>query len=134
VARPFQILAGTLLALVLMWAATLIYGLLQFWSLGHPLWWKFSPSLVDTASEIAAFGPCLLLLGFLLTKLYRGFSVTSAFASMAIALLLTVADSLDEPQLILSMVRLTWPMLLTFLVGPPTIVFALGRLSGPGDR
>jgi hypothetical protein len=85
--------------------AVVIYGLLAAWCPWPRAWWKYDFAFITNGSFTSAIGPCVLVLGLILAKLYKGFPVSCAFASMTIALLITVAGVLDDPRLILPTLR-----------------------------
>jgi hypothetical protein len=130
---PSRILAGAVLGYGLLSVSASINALLLAWTLGHLAWWMFHASLVRITCSTIAIGSCVLLLGLILTKVFRRLPVIGAIASMTIAVLIVIAELLYDAQLVFPALQLIWKFLAAFLLGPPAVVFLLERLR-PTNR
>jgi hypothetical protein len=128
---PFvRVLVGAVLGWVVVCASVALLGLLAVWSPFPKGWWMHHMSVVMTDSEILALLPCIVLLGFLMSKLYRVRPVVSAFASLVIALLATSASPSADLETLRSSLRFFAP----FLLGTPLVVFLLTQHLRSNNR
>jgi hypothetical protein len=135
---PFvRVLLGALIALVTLGASVFFYGFLAAWSPFPQTWWIHHMSWVTFASVALTVVPCVVVLGLILSKVYKQYPVRSAFVSTTIALLVAFAGSFTDPQHLASGIGWTFGYFGPFLVGPPLVVLLLHRLrsnnrqSGP---
>ena len=119
---------GVFLGTAVLWASVTLYGLLAAWAPWPVEWWRHHPQAVFLGSKVIALTPGVFILGFLLDKLFKVRPVLNAVVSMALTLLVACADTFRTPELIGPMIRLTWPLDVTFLVGPPFVVYLLNEM------
>ena len=85
-------------------------------------WWRFHADLVRLSSLGLALIPCVGVVGYALSSLFKRNAVLSAFISMTIAVLVAISYPLEDPQHWRQTIRTTWPLFASFLIGPPLIV------------
>jgi hypothetical protein len=124
-----RILVGAILGAAVVWGCVTLWGLFSVWfSPWSVEWWRHHVQVALIGREILAVVPCVVGLGLAFRKLYRSRPVLSALASMAVALPVAYADVFSTPDLIGPLIRLTWGVLLSFLVGPALIVYVGGAV------
>jgi hypothetical protein len=123
-----HILLGAVLGTLLLWVSVYFYGLLAGWSPWSTWWWAHHPTLVSGTSKVLAFAPFVIVLGVVFSRLFRARPILSALIAMTIVMVIAYADALRSPQLLTASLRTTWQMFAPFLVGPPLVVYLLGRL------
>jgi len=111
-----------------LWAALYLYGLLAVWLLSPDLWWTHRYSIVSLTSKALAFLPCIFVLGFVFRKLFRTRPVLFAVVTMLLVLLVAYADMFRNPELIAPTLRLSWDLLVSFIVGPPLVVYFMSQM------
>ena len=127
-----RILVGAILAFASICLAVWFLGILAVHSPLLLAWWKTHPSLVFFASEAIAFLPFVALLGVTLAKLFATSPVPKAtlkaMLSVAVALAVSYAGTLGDPQLLISTLRESSGLVLAFLLGVPAVAFLAGRM------
>jgi hypothetical protein len=123
-----RVLVGALVGTAVLWTAAYLYGLLAVWTLWPDPWWAHRYSAVSMMSKALAFLPGVFLLGFIFTRLFRTRPVLFAAVTMSLVLLVAYADMFRNPALMAPMLRLTWEMLVSFLLGPPLVVYLMSQL------
>jgi hypothetical protein len=132
-----RVLLGAVVGTLVLWAALYLLGLLAVWSPWPDPWWAHRYTVVAITSKAIAFLPCVALLGLFFAKLFPSRPALYAMVTMTLVLVVACADTLLHPELIGATLRLTWEMLVVFLLGPPIVVYLLGSLrsnnrwSGP---
>jgi hypothetical protein len=124
----FLVLVGAALGFLVLEVSVYLYALLPVWSLFSVEWLKHHVALILAATKAVAFLPGIFLLGVLFAKLFRTRAVLWALVANLIALLVAFANTFLTPALIIPTLRLTWDLFAPFLIGPPLIVYFLGRL------
>ena len=123
-----RILLGAFVAFVIICASQVLAGLLAIWSPFPRSWWAHHPYLVVAGSEAIVLIPCIGILGFVLWKLYPVRAVLGAFLSVALALLVVLAQAFKDPEPLTPTAGLLMGLYGPFLVGPPLIVALIGHL------
>ena len=126
---PFlRVLLGSFVALVFLCVSVALYGFLAAWSPFPQRWWIHHMPWVTFGSVALTVLPCVVIIGLILSKVYKQFPVTSAFVSMTIALLVAFAIPFRDPRQLASDIGWTLGYFGPFLVGPPLVVLLLDRL------
>jgi hypothetical protein len=123
-----RVLFAAIVGTLVLWASLYLLGLLAVWSPWPNPWWAHRYTVVAITSKAVAFLPCVALLGILFAKLFPTRPVLYALVTMTLVLVVAYADTLVHPELVGPTLRLTWEMLVVFLLGPPVVVYVLGSL------
>ena len=109
--------------------AVFIFGLLAVWSPFPLSLWKTHIRAVTYASEAIAYLPMVMLLAFLLTKLFTSSRALNALLSMTLTLLACSAGSLFEPGSFLIALAEPPALTISLLLAVPIAVGAIERLQ-----
>src|ERR1700730_4160163 len=93
-----RVLLGALVALVILCASVALYGALVVWSPFPRTWWIHHMPWVTFGSVALTVLPCTVILGLILSKMYKQHPVTSSLVSTTIALVVAFSSSFRHPQ------------------------------------
>jgi hypothetical protein len=126
--RLGRILIGAVLALAGMTLALWVFAVLAIYSPFPLATWRTHSSFVLYASEVISFVPIVLLLGFVLWKLFPVRPTLDASLSMILALPVSVAGAWDTPRALYGTLMAMPQFWVTFTLGVPAFVYILARL------
>ena len=86
--------------------------------------WKYHPILVTVGFEALAFLPFVVLIGYLLSRLHARRPIADSLGSVGLATAIFLNGPLTDPKTLMPTLRLTWEVILLFLVGPILVVAA----------
>ena len=123
-----RVLLGALIGTAVLWASLYLYGLMAVWSPFPNPWWAHRYTVVAITSKAIAFIPCVIVLGFIFIRLFPTRSAFYSAVTMTLVLLFAYSDALRHPEQLGPTLRLTWEMLVVFLLGPAMVVYVLRSL------
>jgi len=116
------VLVGAAFGYVAICAAAALFWLLAV-RLPFPVAWRRSHAdLVGLCYLGLALVPCVGIVGYALSTLFRRRAVLSALVSMTIAVYVAISYPSEDLHHLRHTVWTTWPLFACFLVGPPLVV------------
>jgi polyferredoxin len=125
--QALLVLLGAALAYLGIGAAIWLYGVLAVWSPFPATWWARHDGVVRYGSEALALIPSVVLVAYLLSRLFKRHAVISSVCAVALALAVSLSDALVQPHVDWKTLQGIWHLFLPFLILPPVIVFWLAK-------
>ena len=120
--QALLVLLGAAVAYLGICAAIWLYGLLAVWSPFPAAWWARHGDVVRYGSEALALIPSVVLVAYLLSRLFKQHAVISSVCAIAIALAVSLSDAFVQPHIDWETLQGIWHLFLPFLIVPPVIV------------
>jgi len=123
-----KLLLGAALVLLGIWASVWLLGFLSVFDLFPHSWWAYHFKLVMLAHTMLAAIPFIAIVALLMARIFRFKVILSAFVCVVAATIVSFAGALAEPaDVVLSMMRETSPLFLSFLIGVPLLCGVISR-------
>ena len=135
-----RLLAGIVIGASILWVSTMLLALLAVWSPFPIGWWRRYPHVVIVGSEAIVTLPAIIALAIIFTKLFSTRAPLKAFISMALGVVVTFADTVRHPELIIPTAQSIWPYFLPYVIGPSLFIYVLFamrsnyRIERPRER
>lgn len=123
--QALLVLLGAAVVYLAICAAVWLYGVLAVWSPFPATWWARHAGVVRYGSEALALTPWVILLAYLLSRLFKRHAVISSLCAVALALAVSLSDAFVQPHMDWKLLQGIWHLFLPFLILPPVIVFWL---------